>query len=154
MKIKLFGLLVFVTLCSFSLDNIYVWEKYKIQITVPDDFKVTKNTDEDFEMVGEGMELSIGIFEGSISLDDLEEATIAGAKAIKMTEIDQAHETKINQLEGFFVEGFLDGDRVMFAGLLDPRTKTNIFVAITFADDDNNAEDEAFKILNSLKRLR
>ena len=154
MKIKLFGLLVFVTLCSFSLDNIYVWEKYKIQITVPDDFKVTKNTDEDFEMVGEGMELSIGIFEGSISLDDLEEATIAGAKAFKMTEIDQAHETKINQLEGFFVEGFLDGDRVMFAGLLDPRTKTNIFVAITFADDDNNAEDEAFKILNSLKRLR
>ncbi len=154
MKIKLFGLLIFATLCSFNLDNIYVWEKYKIQITVPDDFKVTKNTDEDFEMVGDGMELSIGIFEGSISLDDLEEATIAGAKAIKMTEIDQAHETKINQLEGFFVEGFLDGDRVMFAGLLDPRTKTNMFVAITFADDDKNAEDEAFKILNSLKRLR
>ncbi len=154
MKIKLFGLLVFVTLCSFSLDNIYVWEKYKIQITVPDDFKVTKNTNENFEMLGDGMELSISIFEGSISIDDLEEATIAGAKSIKMTEIDQAHETKINQLEGYFVEGFLDGDRVMFAGLLDPRTKTNIFVAITFADDDNNAEDEAFKILNSLKRLR
>ena len=154
MKIKLFGLLIFTTLCSFNLDNIYVWEKYKIQITVPDDFKVTKNTNEDFEMVGDGMELSIGIFEGSISLDDLEEATIAGAKAIKMTEIDQAHETKINQLEGFFVEGFLDEDRVMFAGLLDPRTKTNMFVAITFADDDKNAEEEAFKILNSLKRLR
>ena len=154
MKSKLFSLLFITIFCSFTLDNVYVWEKYRIQITVPDDFKVTKNTDEDFDMEGDGMELSIGIFEGDISLDDLEEATVAGAKSMKMTEIDASHPTKINQLEGFYVEGFLEGDRVMFAGLLDPRTKTNMFVAITFADDDENAEEEAFKILNSLKRLK
>jgi hypothetical protein len=154
MKIKLLSVLMLVSLMSFVFDKIYVWEKYKIQITVPDDFKVTKNTSEEFEMEGDGMELAISIFEQNISLDDLEEATVAGAEAIKMTEIDQAHATKINQLEGFYVEGFLEGDRVMFAGLLDPRTKTNLFVAITFADDDENAEEEAFKVLNSLKRLR
>lgn len=154
MKTKLLILLFAFVFCSFTVDNIYVWDKYKLQITVPDDFEVVKNTDEEFEMSGDGMELVISIFAEKITLADLEEATVAGAEAMKLTEIDQAHETKINQLEGFYVEGFLDDHRVMFAGLMDPRTKTTLFVAITFADDDENAEEEAFKIINSLKRLK
>ncbi len=121
---------------------------------MPDDFEVVKNTNEEFEMEGDGMELAISIFAEKITLEELEEATVAGAEAIKMTEIDQAHETKINQLEGYYVEGFLDDHRVMFAGLMDARTKTTLFVVITFADDDANAEEEAFKIINSFKRLR
>lgn len=154
MKTKLFLLFFAFAFASFTVDNVYVWDKYKLQITVPDDFEVVKNTDEEFEMSGDGMELAISIFAEKITMADLEEATVAGAEAIKMTEIDQAHATKINQLEGYYVEGFLDGDRVMFAGLMDLRTKTTLFVAITFADDDENAEDEAFKIINSLKRLK
>lgn len=154
MKTKLLILFFAFAFSSFTVDNIYVWDKYKLQITVPDDFEVVKNTDEEFEMSGDGMELAISIFAEKITMADLEEATVAGAEAMKLTEIDQAHETKINQLEGFYVEGFLDGHRVMFAGLMDPRTKTTLFVAITFADDDENAETEAFKIINSLKRLK
>jgi hypothetical protein len=42
----------------------------------------------------------------------------------------------------------------MFAGMLDPRTQTNFFIAIVFADDDDQAEEDALKILNSIKRLR
>lgn len=154
MKTKLVILFFAFSFSSFTVDNIYVWDKYKLQITVPDDFEVVKNTDEEFEMSGDGMELAISIFAEKITLADLEEATVAGAEAIKMTEIDQAHATKINQLDGFYVEGFLDDHRVMFAGLMDQRTKTTLFVAITFADDDENAETEAFKIINSLKRLK
>ncbi len=154
MKTKLFFLLFAFAFSSFTIDNIYVWDKYKLQITVPDDFEVVKNTDEEFEMSGDGMELAISIFAEKITMADLEEATVAGAEAMKLTEIDQAHETKINQLDGFYVEGYLEGHRVMFAGLMDQRTKTTLFVAITFADDDENAETEAFKIINSLKRLK
>lgn len=154
MKTKLLFLLFAFASSSFTVDNIYVWDKYKLQITVPDDFEVVKNTDEEFEMSGDGMELAISIFAEKITLADLEEATVAGAEAMKLTEIDQAHETKINQLDGFYVEGYLEGHRVMFAGLMDQRTKTTLFVAITFADDDENAETEAFKIINSLKRLK
>jgi hypothetical protein len=154
MKTKLLILFFAFAFTSFTVDDVYVWEKYRLQITVPDDFEVVKNTDEEFEMEGDGMDLTISIFAEKITLADLEEATIAGAEAIKMTEIDQAHATKINQLDGFYVEGYLDDHRVMFAGLMDQRTKTTLFVAITFADDDKNAEDEAFKIINSLKRLK
>jgi hypothetical protein len=157
MKTKITLLFLALAMSSFVnslIYKVYVWDKYRIQVTVPDDFRITKNTSEDFEMEGVGMDLGIHIFEGDITLEDLEEATVAGAEALNLTEIDQAHATKINQLDGFYVEGYLEGHRVMFAGLMDKRTQTNLFVAISFADDDENAEDEAFKIINSLKRLR
>jgi hypothetical protein len=154
MKTKLFFVLIALSFSSFTFDHIYVWDKYKLQITVPDDFEVVKNTDEEFEMAGDGMDLAISILAEKITLEELAEATVAGAEAMKLTEIDQAHETKINQLDGFYVEGFLEDHRVMFAGLMDQRTKTTLFAVITFADDDENAKAEAFKIINSFKRLR
>jgi hypothetical protein len=88
--------LMFLALAMSSFVNsliykVYVWDKYRIQVTVPDDFRITKNTSEDFEMEGVGMDLGIHIFEGDITLEDLEEATVAGAEALNLTEIDQAH---------------------------------------------------------------
>jgi hypothetical protein len=52
------------------------------------------------------------------------------------------------------VDGFKDGSRIMFAGMLDPRTQTNFFIAIVFDDEDTQAEEDALGILNSLRRLR
>jgi hypothetical protein len=121
---------------------------------VPDDFQVTKNTNEDFEMSGDGMELAMSIFEGDITLEQMDDATVEGAKSMKLTEVDAAHAVKSNGLEGFYVEGFLEGERVMFAGMIDPKSHTNFFIAITFGDDDKTAEEDALKILNSIKRLR
>ena len=37
------------------VNQVYVWEAYALEITVPDDFKVIKNTNEEFEMKGDGM---------------------------------------------------------------------------------------------------
>lgn len=154
MRTKFAYLFALIILSSFTLDKTYVWNKYKLQITVPDDFKVTKNTNEEFEMEGEGMELAMSIFEGDITLEQMEDATVEGAKSMKLTEVDAAHAVKSNGLQGFYVEGYLEGDRVMFAGMIDPNSHTNFFVAITFGDDDKTAEEDALKILNSIKRLK
>ncbi len=128
----------------------YVWDKYKIQITVPRDLRVQKNTDSEFEMKGVGLELSMNIFEENVPIDDLDDATIAGAKEIKLQEIDHAKKIKINELEGYFVEGFKDGNRIVFAGMGNPNSHTNFFIAIIFDDDDKEAEKDAIDILNSL----
>ncbi len=132
----------------------YVWEDYKLQITVPSDFRVKKNTSETFEMKGDGMDLIVELVEEDITLDDLEEATVAGAEEMELDEIDEAKSVSSNGLKGFYVEGFKEGSRIMFAGMLDPRTQTNFFIAIVFDDNDAQAEEDAIGILNSLKRLR
>jgi hypothetical protein len=154
MKKSIF-ILVFIAFCSFSFtsDKTYIWEKYQLSITVPDDFRVKKNTNEEFEMKGEGMELMMSIFEENVSLDEMDDATLEGAKEMKMTEIDAAHKVQSNGLDGFYVEGFLSGSRVMFAGMINPKNHTNFFVVIIFDDEDKNAEADALEILNSIKPL-
>lgn len=145
-------LLVLVAVSGFSQKN-YVWKQYNIQITVPNDFKVVKNTSKEFEMKGEGMELSMLIHEENVAIEDLDDAAIEGAKAMKLQEIDEAHQVKVNEFLGFYVEGFKDGNRIMFACLGNPKSHTNFFIAIMFDDEDKVAEEDALEILNSLDVL-
>lgn len=148
--------LAFIVFSSFTFiaDKTYVWEKYKLQITVPDDFKVTKNTNTDFDMKGDGMELMMNIFEKNISVDDMDEAVIAGANAMELEAIDAEETIEGDGLDGYYVEGLKDGHRVMFAGMIDPKSRTNFFLIIIFADRDKQAEEDALEILESVVSLR
>jgi hypothetical protein len=151
-----FTSLVFIAFCSFTFvaDKTYVWQKYKLQITVPDDFKITKNDDHDFEMKGDGMELMMHIFEENIAVDKMDEAVIEGANAMKLEAIDAEHTIEGDGLDGYYVEGLKDGHRVMFAGMIDPKSRTNFFLIIIFADRDKQAESDAVDILESVMSLK
>lgn len=131
----------------------FVWDYYKIQLTVPSDFRVKVNDDHNFEMKGDGMELAMHIFEENVAIADLDDATIAGATAMELSEIDEATKVTVNELEGYYVEGFKSGFRIVFAGLGDPKSHTNFFIVITFDDDDKEAEAAALGIINSLDVL-
>lgn len=148
--------IVLITLSSFGFiaDKTYVWEKYKLQITVPDDFKILKNDDHDFEMKGDGMELMMHIFEQNIAVEDMDEAVIEGAKAMKLEAIDAEETIEGDGLDGYYVEGLKDGHRVMFAGMIDPKSRTNFFLVIIFADRDKQAESDAVDILESVMSLK
>lgn len=155
---KLFLLLIGVATLTVAgaftlLNQTFFWAHYKIQVTVPNDFKVTKNTDEEFEMNGDGMELTMEIFEQNITIDELDEAVKKGAYSMKLEAIDDEHELDTNGLEGYYVEGMLKGNRVMFAGMMDPNSHTNFFLSITFDDKDKTAEADALRILSSIKHL-
>lgn len=140
-------------LVSSFAQKTYVWKSYNIQVTVPDDFREKKNTNKEFDMKGDGMELSILIHEENVAIDDLDDAAIAGAKAMNLQEIDAAHRVSINEFEGFYVEGFKDGHRIMFACLGNPSSHTNFFIIVTFDDNDKVAEKDALGIINSLDVL-
>jgi hypothetical protein len=148
--------ILFLAFCSFTFiaDKTYVWEKYKLEITVPDDFKILKNDDHDFEMKGDGMELMMHIFEKNIAVEDMDDAVIEGAKAMELEAIDAEQTIEGDGLDGYYVEGLKDGHRVMFAGMIDPKSRTNFFLVIIFADRDKQAESDAVDILESVTSLR
>lgn len=150
-----FTALAFIAFCSFTFiaDKTYVWQKYKLQITVPDDFKILKNDDHDFEMKGDGMELTMHIFEKNIAVEDMDDAVIEGAKAMKLDAVDAEEVIEGDGLDGYYVEGLKDGHRVMFAGMIDPKSRTNFFLVIIFADRDKQAEADAVDILESVTSL-
>ncbi len=136
------------------VDRTHTWEKYNLQVTVPDDYNVVKNNTEEFELEGNGIQLTLNSFEQNVSIDELGEATAEAASALNLNGIGEQQELDTNGLEGYYVEGILDEDRVIIAGMIDPDSNANFFVAITFANDDEAAETDAFKILRSVKRLK
>lgn len=45
--------------------------------------------------------------------------TIAAGKEMKLTEVDDEGKFENDDFAGYYVEGFKDGDRVIFAGVVD-----------------------------------
>ena len=126
------------------VDKTYYWEQYNIEITVPRDFKIVKNTSNEFEMKGDGMELFMYIWnQKKLAVEDMDEATVELAKELKLQEVDEEEAFKNGDFAGYYVEGFKDGDRVMLAGVVDLKSRTNFFIVITFDDKDEEAEKEA-----------
>lgn len=152
--------LLFLSLCfalSFTyavVEQTYTWEYYGLEITVPDDFKVVKNTDEEFEMKGDGMGLYMYIFEGNIAVEQMDVAVIEAATDMNMQEVDAAQVITGDGLDGFYVEGYKDGARVMLAGMIDPKSQTNFMLLITFGDDDQVADADAIDIINSVRSTK
>lgn len=142
-------------LLIFTFDVIgqstYHWEYYGLKIDVPDDFKVTKNTDTEFEMAGKHMMMYMYLFEEDISEEAMDMAIAEAALSLSMSEIDEAQKISGDGLDGYYVEGYKDGMRVMLAGMIDPKSKTNFMLLVTFHDDDQKSENQAIDIINSVR---
>jgi hypothetical protein len=141
------------SLTSFStlIDKTYYWDAYNISFTVPNDFKAVKNTKNELDLVGDGMELYMYVWnQKRVTTEEMHDATISVAKEMKLQEVDEEEPFKNGAFEGYYVEGFKDGDRVMLAGVVDIQSRTNFFIAITFDDKDAEAEETALHILESI----
>ncbi|OWY22833.1 hypothetical protein C7N43_23585 [Sphingobacteriales bacterium UPWRP_1] len=131
----------------------YEWSKYNLAFTLAEDFKEVTNNDSEFTAVGDGMEFAVFPFnDASVDHSDMTKYTLSVAGSLEMQELDDVDVLDLNGLEGAYVEGYKDGDRVILLGFIDPTSETNFFALITFGDDDNVAEDEAVKMISSLRK--
>ena len=145
-------LLIAIFSVETTAQQTWEWDAYQVKLDLPDDFKVTKNTDNEFEASGEGMEILMYIFEADISLSDMREATIEAANEMELEEWDAVQNVRTRGFEGKYVAGYLDEAAVLLCGLINPENTTNFFVAIVFDDEDEVAEEDAFDILNSIRK--
>jgi hypothetical protein len=83
----------------------------------------------------------------------MDEAVIEGAKSLKLTEIDAEEQIEGDGLDGYYVEGYKNGKRVIFAGMIDPKSRTNFFLVIVFNDRDKQAEADAEEIVENVISL-
>lgn len=137
---------------SLLAQLVYRWDA-GVSVTLPDDFEIDKNVEGEFTASADGMEFNMFVFEEDLALEDMNEATMEIAKELDVTDIDEIRnvETK-SGFEGKFVAGNVEGTVFVVAGLIDPESTTNFFVIMSFYDDDDLAEEDAIKILDSLTR--
>lgn len=156
MKKNLLSLTTIIVLFFFfgtaaNAQHEYTWDHYKISMTLPEDFKVTKNTDTEFDASGEGIELGMDIFaDKHVTVDEMKDATIGIINDLHLDHIDVVHDVDSHDFHGKYIMGAKGKDAIMVAGLIVPHSETNFWVIITFHDDDANAEADGLKILNSL----
>ena len=127
------------------------WEAYEVSLDLPNDFKVFKNTINEFEAEGEGMEIYMYVFEEDISLREMKDATIAVANEMALEEWDDVQNINTRGFKGKYIAGYADGEAILLSGLINPDNVTNFFVVITFDDEDEVAEAAAFDILDSIR---
>ena len=160
LNMKTFSFALVVALFSFlstptlSAQKAFVWDYYKMSIELPDDFKVVKNTDNEFECDGEGMSLVMYVFDdGDVTLKDMNTATRKLGRELKFELKDEHHELDYNGFKGEYILGYKDGHQIMVAGLINPKNSTNFFIVIIFEDGDEQAEEDGIAILNSLENI-
>lgn len=153
---KIISCLAILTLFSFTKITFqdYVWEHYQIGITVPDDCKVVKNTDNEFQMKSKDLDAYMYVFEKDMTVEDMDEGVVEVAHELEMEELDDAAVIQGDGLDGFFVEGYKQGHRVVLAGMIDPKSHTNFLLLITFLDKNVKAVDDAIDIIQSVHSLK
>ena len=155
MKVKFLTLSVLFFLAAFTTATAqqeYVWEKYKMGITLPNDFKVITNTDDEFECDGDGMHLYVYIYEDEkVDFKQMVKETREIAKKLKFDVTDEVHDFKDDDgFEGRYVLGLKDGRQIMLCGMINTQSAANFWVAIEFEDGDHTAEKDGLAILHSI----
>lgn len=131
----------------------FEWSQHNIVFTLASDFKVLTNTGDEFTAKGDGMDFGIFPFsDNTIDASDIATYTVEVAKTLNLEEVDDADVLELNGLEGAFVEGYKEGNRVVMLGFIDPESDTNFFAVIVFDDNDTVAEDEAVRIITSFRK--
>jgi hypothetical protein len=69
---------------------------------------------------------------------------------MKLEALDMEHPFKNGDFEGYYVEGLEGNDKVILAGMIDLKLRTNFFIVFTFDGSDAIAQKEALKILKSV----
>lgn len=136
---------------SVSAQDVYVWEYYGIQVTLPNSVNVTVNDENAFEAESDQVILSMHLFEEDISLDDMADAIVQIASDLDLDDLTDFEEVSMNGLEGSYIHGYKDGSSIYIVGLIDPNSQVNFFVTAVLSDEDEEAGEKAVKIINSFK---
>jgi len=131
----------------------FVWDHYKVALTLPNDFKVIKNTDNEFECDGDAMHLYMYVYEDEqVDFKEMVKATKELAKKLNFEVTDEVHNFKDDGFEGRYVLGTKDGRQIMLCGLINQNSAANFWIAIEYEENDPVAEKDGIAILNSIRQ--
>lgn len=149
--------LLLVALLFVSLTNVafaqkkWTWKSYGMTLTLPADFKVTKNVADEFLATNNFTEFKLYPFkDASVTAANIKEATVEAFSELGATE-PEGDEFDFNGFEGAIVTGKLEGKQIIFCGFIDPKSSTNFFATLVLSDEAG--EDEAVKILKTIKKI-
>lgn len=130
------------------------WKQHNLKFSLPAGFKVKVNDANQFQAKGVGIEFDIFVWQdGKVTAKDMKNTLIALADTY-IDHIGHYDEHDIDGFEGAYVVGDYNGKKTIFFGFIDKKGGTNFFAEVIFDEDDHEALDEAFHIVDSISRIK
>ena len=77
------------------------------------------------------------------------------SKQLKFEEVDEIYDFKTRDgFSGKYVLGYKDGKQVMFAGIIQEKSSTNVWVYSEFEDGDHQAKKDGLAILEGIEHVK
>lgn len=122
---------------AFAQDMI--WADYGIGFKLPPGMKVTRNDTATFTAQGNGLVLMLHVVKDrEITEDNLGEALVSMATESGYPAVTEPGKLAIDDLEGLFVEGAMDGAKAFVLAMMDSLSDTNYRAIILFNDRSRN----------------
>ncbi|MEM1321113.1 MAG: hypothetical protein AAGG75_12740 [Bacteroidota bacterium] len=136
---------------TIQAQQTWVWKANEVNVELSENFKINKNSKNEFKAEGDGIELYMFIFEENMSLEQMKAATELAATEMELEQADVIKDISTSDFSGQYITGYKEEDAVILCGMVKPGEGINFFVAITFDNDDGVAQGHAFELLRSLR---
>ncbi|MCS6796797.1 MAG: hypothetical protein RMJ97_09170 [Raineya sp.] len=146
--------LLFLVLANFAVaQTTWQWKQHNLKFSLPNGFKVKNNTANHFQAKGVGVEFDIFVWQDrKVTAKNMKDALIVLADTY-IDHISQYGEHDLDDFEGAYVIGDYQGKKTIFFGFIDKRGGTNFFAEVIFDEDDEDALQDAFHIVDSIDRI-
>jgi hypothetical protein len=152
-KITLVMLLVFLAQLTIAQTN-WQWKQHNLKFSLPEGFKVKVNDANQFQAKGVGVEFDIFVWQDhDVTANDMKNTLITLADTY-IDHVGHYDEHDIDGFEGAYVIGDYKGKKTIFFGFIDKKGGTNFFAEVIFDNDDHEALNEAFHIVDSISRIK
>lgn len=153
MKKTILFLCLFVLVNAVSAQTNWTWKQHNLKFSLPAGFKLKKNTANEFQAKGVGVEFDIFVWQDhNVTPEEMKDALIVLADTF-IDNISHYGEHDLDDFEGAYVIGDYKGKKTIFFGFIDKKGGTNFFAEVIFDEYDDDALEDAFHIVDSIDRI-
>lgn len=153
MKKTIFILVFFLGVNFVFAQTTWLWKQHNLKFSLPSGFKVKTNTANHFQAKGVGIEFDIFVWQDrKVTANNMKDALVLLADTF-IDNISYYGEHDLDDFEGAYVIDDYKGKKTIFFGFIDKRGGTNFFAEVIFDEDDDDALQDAFHIVDSIDRI-
>ncbi|HEY8367530.1 MAG TPA: hypothetical protein VIL57_10315 [Bacteroidia bacterium] len=126
---------LFLLSASLLAQTNVTWQETNIHFTMPESGVPGEHSENKFEWNGTTLKVTLYHSKRGFDLKTADQATIRAGKEVGVAKVEREKDIETPTMKGVYFIGDRAGQKVLFAGLLNPKLKRGLFIDIEFEGD-------------------
>lgn len=135
-KTMLLALIILAFNFTLTAQNKVTWTETNIHFEMPEPGLIGAHSENKFEWNGNTLKVTLYHSKRGFELKDADQATIRAGKEVGVAKVEREKTLETPTMKGVYFIGDRNGQKILFAGLLNSKLKRGLFIDIEF-DGDN-----------------